>query len=87
MKNYHIVKVKYLPPTTHKGARVKLISERFNNNSVTIVYDYEYNNALEVATAWLNSHGYPVTGRGEAQNIAGYLILDSDGNGFEKLYK
>jgi hypothetical protein len=87
MTNYHIVKVKYLPATTYKGSRVKMISERFPNNSLVIDYDYQYNDALSVASAWLNSHGYPVIGQGESQTIAGYLILGSDGNGFEKLYK
>lgn len=87
MKNYHIIKIKYLGPIDTLGSRIKLTSERFENNSVVISYDYNFNNALDIAISWLNSHGYSVIGQAEGQNIAGYAILSSDGNGFEKLYK
>ena len=85
MTNYHIVKVKYLGPTHTKGSRVKMTSERFENNSITISYDYEFNNAMDIAIKWLSNHGYDVQGQAESQKIAGYVILGSDGNGFEKL--
>lgn len=87
MNIYHVIKVKYLSPTENRGARVKLTSERFEKNSITIPYDYARNSAVDVASAWLNSHGYPVEGQGEGQGSTDYLLLGSDGNGFETLKK
>jgi len=87
MKNYHIIKVKYLSATNYLPSRVRLTSERFVKNSIIISYDYQYNSALDIARAWLESHAYNVIGQGESQKIAGYLILSSDGNGFERLIK
>lgn len=85
--NYHIIKVKYLGATDTLGSRVKLISERFKGNSITLSYDYTYNGALDQAVAWLSEHAYGVKGQGESQNIAGYVICGTDGNGSFKLLK
>ena len=87
MQNYHIIKVKYLGATNYLPSRVRLTSERYPNNSIIISYDHEYNGALDIARVWLESHAYNVIGQGTSQKIAGYLILGSDGNGFERLIK
>ena len=73
--------------TNHLPSRVRLTSERFPKNSIVISYDHKYNGAVDIAKAWLNSHAYNVVGQGDSQSIAGYLILGSDGNGFERLVK
>ncbi len=87
MQNYHVIKVKYLGPTDHQGSRVRLTSERFPKNSIIISYDYNFNSAMDTAISWLKSNAYDVIGQGESQTVAGYVILGSDGNGFERLVK
>ena len=71
--NLHLIEVKYLGATNTRGSRVKLTSLRFND-SVTIPYGYEFNNARDIAEAWLVSkmtkHG--VVGSGETPK--GYII-------------
>lgn len=52
MRNLHLIEVKYLGATNTRGSRVKLTSHRFGD-SVTIPYDYEFNNAHDMAEAWL----------------------------------
>lgn len=55
MNNYkrvHLIEVKYLGATNTRGSRVKVSSLRFND-SVTIPYDYSYNNIAEIFEAWL----------------------------------
>lgn len=54
MKNLHLIKVKYQPSTTYKGARVRITSTRHNKSKV-IPFDYKFNNALEVAKDYLES--------------------------------
>jgi hypothetical protein len=50
------VSVRFLGATNTKGARVKLTLSRFNE-SKTIPYDYEKNNAEGVAIAFFLGHG------------------------------
>ena len=81
MKNYHIIKVKYLGSTNFKGSRVKLTSDRFNQ-SVTIPYNYEFNSSYDMAADWLLKHGFEVIGGGEVKGI--HIIIT---NTFEPLKK
>ena len=85
MKNFHIVKVRYISSTDTKGSRVKLNSERFPGDSVTISYDYKYNSALDIAVAWLTMNGHKVVGQGESQKMAGYVVLDAFQGSFKQL--
>lgn len=64
MKNYHLLQIKYLGATNYNGSRIKIISKRFEQ-SVTIPYDYKYDNTCEGATAYLESKGYEIIGKGE----------------------
>ena len=61
MKNYHVIKVKYMGPTNFKGSRIKLTSDRFEH-SVVIPYNYSFNNALDIAEAWLTEKGFDLVG-------------------------
>lgn len=57
MTNYtrvHLIEIKYLGATTTKGSRVKFTSLRFKD-SVTISYDYKYNQINEMFEAWLKA--------------------------------
>lgn len=65
--NLRIFKVKYLGPTNYKGSRVQIKDERFNK-IVIIPYDYEYNNALEIAASYLLSLGFETLYGGEGQD-------------------
>ena len=52
MKHLHLIKVKYLSATDHKGARVRITSTRHNKSKI-IPFDFRFNNALEVAKDYL----------------------------------
>lgn len=48
-----IYKAKYLGPTGHKGARVKIVN--LDNLEVKIIpFNYQFNNAKEVARNYIN---------------------------------
>jgi hypothetical protein len=79
MKNFHIIKVKYLGPTNTKGSRVKMVSERFVS-SKTISYDYKFNSAVDMAADWLTNTGFNIIGQAEGTDC-GYIITDT----FEEL--
>ena len=67
MKNFHILKVKYLSPTNYKGARVKITSERFEQSKI-ISYDYSKNSIKDMAIDWLEKEGFEIIGHGEGKN-------------------
>lgn len=64
MKNVHLLKVKYLGPTTFKGSRVKIISERFKQ-SIILNYDYRFNSEIEIAINYLELNGFEVIGKND----------------------
>ena len=72
MKNYHLIEARYLGPTETKGSRVKLASARFEQ-SITIPYNYEFNNARDIAIDYLEKEGHNVVGSGEVGNH--YVIV------------
>lgn len=72
MTNFHLIEVRYLGPTDTKGSRVKLVSDRFKQ-SVTISYNYEFNNARDIAMDWLTRNGHNVVGSGEVGD--NYVIV------------
>jgi hypothetical protein len=73
--NYHVIKVKYIGPGNSRGSRVKMISDRFHD-SKTISYNYEFNNALDIAENWLENNGYKILGHGEGKDFD-YVITDT----------
>lgn len=60
--------VKYLGPTNHLGSRVK-ITDVHNNKSVTISFDYLYNNAHEVAEHYLEQQGITILCRAGSTKV------------------
>jgi len=52
IKKVHLIEIKYLGATNTKGSRVKFTSLRFKD-SVTISYDYKYNQINDMFEAWL----------------------------------
>ena len=47
--------VKYLAPTNHRGARVKI---QVPEKTVTLPFNYEHLTALSQAIDWLKTEGY-----------------------------
>lgn len=72
LTNYHALTVTYLGPTNNLGSRVRIKSDRFEQ-SITIAYDYEFNNTLEVAADYLSKKGFNLVGKGELKDA--YLLL------------
>ena len=54
MKHLHLIKVKYLSATNHRGARVRITSTRHDKSKV-IPFDYRFDNAIEVAKDYLEN--------------------------------
>jgi hypothetical protein len=75
MNNYHVLRIQYNGPTNHRGSRVTITSDRFKER-VTIPYDHRYNNAVDIAAAWLEEQGYNVIAQGEGPRWD-YLITDT----------
>ena len=74
MKNYHLLKVKYLGPTNNRGSRVKITSERFYQ-SIIIPYNYSLNTINEMAREALEAKGFFITGQAEGKNN-NYLLSE-----------
>lgn len=81
IQNFHILTIKYIGATNSNSGRVKIISERFNQ-SVTIDYDYNFDNTMEVAADWLTKNKFNLIGKGEGKNC--YYVIT---NTFEPLKK
>lgn len=75
MKNKHLLVVKYLGPTNHRGARVKITSYRFNQ-SVTISYDYE-TDAKGTALKFLKKRGIKIDSFSEFGPNDSYYLMSS----------
>lgn len=63
LKNYQLIKVKYLGATNTLGSRVKMIDTRFENKSKTIPFNYSLNNVNDMAAEYLNQIGFVVIGQ------------------------
>ncbi len=64
LKNLQSMKIKFMSATNTRGSRVKIIDERFEE-SITLSYDYEYNNSIDLAIDYLESKGFNLVGRTE----------------------
>ena len=78
MNNYHLIEARYMGPTNTRGSRVKLVSDRFKE-SVTIPYDYSFNNTREIAIDYLEKQGHNVIGSGEVRGHYVIVVSDTDG--------
>ena len=74
-RNKHIIKVKFLGPTNHRGARIKLYSGRYNQ-SVTLDYSYHVGNVYNQAAMWLNYNGFEPLAMGEGREHY-YIICET----------
>lgn len=76
MKNYHLIKVRFYSPTNFKGARIGLISTRFNQR-VVLDFDYTFNGPADQAAAWLREHGFNIIGQCELSYNETGIITDT----------
>ncbi len=83
MENFHLIEAKYFGPTNSRSSRVKLTSGRFEQ-SVTIPYNYKFNNARDIAIDYLEKQGHNVTGSGEVNGHYVIVVAASD-NQFKPL--
>tara|TARA_R110000822_G_scaffold21770_2_gene68951 strand:+ start:250 stop:549 length:300 start_codon:yes stop_codon:yes gene_type:complete len=87
--NYRQFKVKFVSPTNHRGARVKIYEPKryrdYKSTSVTLSYDYEIGDVLQQAINWLIDNGFPkiVARCSEFENYT--LLVDSWGEEFKPL--
>jgi hypothetical protein len=82
--NHRVIKVKFLPVTNHKGARISLTESRYQKTDRKIIgYDYETGNTLESAVKYLKLIGVNVVGYGSFEDSY-FIFSDSwaDGKGF-----
>ena len=85
MKNYRVIRIKTLSVTNTQGLRVKLIEDRGGiKDTVTISYDYKFDNSKDLAIDYLNGLGINVVGYG---SIGDEYVLFSDnwGSDFKPL--
>ena len=76
VENMRAIRVKYLPPTNHKGSRIKLIEQMYQTtDTVTLSYDYAIGNGTEQAIKHLQSKGINLIGKSD---IKGETVLFSD---------
>ena len=64
MENLHAIEVKFYAPTNNSGARVGIISKRFKQR-IIINFDYEFDNATEIAINYLTKKGFNIIGKSE----------------------
>jgi hypothetical protein len=72
LKNYHALTIGYVGATNHRGSRIRIKSDRFEQ-SILIPYDYEFSNTLEGAQKYLIDKGFNLVGQGELKDA--YLLL------------
>lgn len=64
MKNLHAIEIKFYAPTNNAGARVGIISKRFNQR-IIINFDYSFDTPTAIAINYLTKNGFNVVGKSE----------------------
>jgi hypothetical protein len=69
MRNFHIIRAKFLPATDYYGVRIKLTSDRFQK-SVTFGRKWTDTDLQlhEIAINYLQSKGFEIAGFGEMKD-------------------
>lgn len=75
--HFKAFKVKFLGATNYRGSRVKITDTRMGK-SVTIPYNYKFNNIKEIAFDYLNSKGLEIEGFSWDEKGQFYNILTKD---------
>ena len=78
--NTRVIHFKYLGPTNHRGARIKLTDKWFKK-SKTIPFDYSFSTSYHIAISWLIQNGWNVVG----MNTEDGVIFIGDWNSDKQL--
>lgn len=82
--NTRVLNVKYLGPTNTMGSRIKIIDRHFNQ-SITIPFNYEFQNALQGAVAYLLNNGWSVTGFNSECHRTEFIVIISNWDSTQQL--
>lgn len=66
--NYHAILIQYVGPTATKGSKTKLISFRFEKDSISEGYSSEHADSRDQGMDMLRALGYNIVGMAEAPN-------------------
>ena len=66
--NTRVIHFKFLGPTNHRGARIKLTDKWFGQ-SKTIDFDYTFMSSYHIAISWLLKNGWNVIGMNTEDGI------------------
>ena len=75
MKNYHVLKVKFLAPTNTRGSRIKITSDRFET-SITLALKCNDVEPFNQAIEHLTDREFNIIGKAES-NDGMYIITDT----------
>lgn len=75
MKNYHVLKFKFLAPTDTRGSRIKITSERFES-SVTLALKYNDVEPFDQVIEYLTDREFIIIGKAEGKDGM-YIITDT----------
>ena len=67
MKHYRILKAKYYAPTNHKGAKIKIKDQLFDQ-SITLSYSYKFGKTEDQVYHFLTDNNFNVIGYGRCNN-------------------
>tara|TARA_R100001463_G_scaffold66729_2_gene120355 strand:+ start:1084 stop:1392 length:309 start_codon:yes stop_codon:yes gene_type:complete len=71
------IEVKYMPPTNHKGARIKIYDTRHEVRKI-ISYNYSYNNARDEAIDYLMARGIEINSMTYNEKTHTHTLLTLD---------
>lgn len=74
--NAHLILVTFLGPTNSRGARIKLTSQRFERDSVTLEFDHRYSGTFNQAADWLHNRGYTTVASGESPKAYWFAVKE-----------
>lgn len=74
--NFHVLKISFVGATDHKGARIKIRSDRFKQ-TVVISYNHEFSRSSDIAADYLSKNGFNIIGKAEGNANFDYLITDT----------
>lgn len=75
LPNLRAFEIKYQGPTNHRGSRVKITDLRFNK-SVTISYQYKYDNTFDQAVDFLKTKEIEIISKAEGKEC--YILLTNN---------
>lgn len=73
MVHFRTLKAKFLSPTNHRGARVKITDEYFGD-AMTLDYNYKYGSLIKQVEAFLKDNKFNLIGYSECKKDYVFII-------------